>query len=137
MPDDPRRIATDTSQKVGIRFGETIKSYVAEGRNLDRLIAIPLALAAWMRYLLGVGDDGTAIEISSDPLKDELAAKLSNIKWNDPSSYSGELKEIFANASIFGLDILATSLFERIEKYFVAMLGGAGSVRKVLHESIS
>ena len=137
MPDDPRRIATDTSQKVGIRFGETIKSYVAEGRNLDGLIAIPLALAAWMRYLLGVGDDGTAIEISSDPLKDELAAKLSNIKWNDPSSYGGELKEIFANATIFGLDISATSLFARIEKYFVAMLGGAGAVRKVLHESLS
>ena len=31
MPDMPQRIATDTSQKVGIRFGETIKSYVAEG----------------------------------------------------------------------------------------------------------
>ena len=30
MPDAPQRIATDTSQKVGIRFGETIKSYVAE-----------------------------------------------------------------------------------------------------------
>ena len=30
MPDTPQRIATDTSQKVGIRFGETIKSYVAE-----------------------------------------------------------------------------------------------------------
>ena len=26
MPDAPQRIATDTSQKVGIRFGETIKS---------------------------------------------------------------------------------------------------------------
>ena len=30
MPDSPQRIATDTSQKVGIRFGETIKSYVEE-----------------------------------------------------------------------------------------------------------
>lgn len=27
MPDIPQRIATDTSQKLGIRFGETIKSY--------------------------------------------------------------------------------------------------------------
>ncbi len=26
MPDMPQRIATDTSQKVGIRFGETIKT---------------------------------------------------------------------------------------------------------------
>lgn len=28
MPDTPQRIATDTSQKVGIRYGETIKAYV-------------------------------------------------------------------------------------------------------------
>ena len=39
MPDDPRRIATDTSQKVGIRFGETIKSYIREGRDLGSLVA--------------------------------------------------------------------------------------------------
>ena len=30
MPDTPQRIATDTSQKVGIRYGETIKAYVAK-----------------------------------------------------------------------------------------------------------
>ncbi|HBC97481.1 MAG TPA: mannitol dehydrogenase family protein, partial [Clostridium sp.] len=34
IPDTPQRIATDTSQKVGIRFGETIKAY-AENSNLD------------------------------------------------------------------------------------------------------
>ena len=37
MPDSPQRIATDTSQKVGIRFGETIKSYVEKGRDLHEL----------------------------------------------------------------------------------------------------
>ena len=45
MPDMPQRIATDTSQKVGIRFGETIKSYIAEGRDLNSLVSIPLAIA--------------------------------------------------------------------------------------------
>lgn len=29
MPDTPQRIATDTSQKLAIRFGETIKAYAA------------------------------------------------------------------------------------------------------------
>ena len=29
MPDAPQRIATDTSQKLAIRFGETIKAYEA------------------------------------------------------------------------------------------------------------
>ena len=45
MPDMPQRIATDTSQKVGIRFGETIKSYVAEGLELNSLVSIHLAIA--------------------------------------------------------------------------------------------
>ena len=80
MPDDPRRIATDTSQKVGIRFGETIKSYIREGRDLGSLVAIPLALAGWLRYLNGTFDDGTPLEVSPDPLKDELMAKSSRTR---------------------------------------------------------
>ncbi len=132
--DDPRRIATDTSQKVGIRFGETIKSYVAEGRNLDDLVALPLAIAGWMRYLLAVGDDGQEIEVSADPLKDELQAKLSGIVWNDAASYKGQLKEILSNASIFGSDLVELGLAERIEGYFVELLGGAGAVRATLHK---
>ena len=58
MPDTPQRIATDTSQKVGIRYGETIKSYVAKYGDAKKLTAIPLAIAGWCRYLLGVQDDG-------------------------------------------------------------------------------
>ena len=33
MPDTPQRIATDTSQKLAIRFGETIKAYDAAPRQ--------------------------------------------------------------------------------------------------------
>ncbi|MDR1439929.1 MAG: mannitol dehydrogenase family protein, partial [Clostridiales bacterium] len=53
MPDTPQRIATDTSLKLSIRYGETIKSYMARD-DLDarRLACIPLVLAAWCRYLL-------------------------------------------------------------------------------------
>ena len=86
MPDMPQRIATDTSQKVGIRFGETIKSYVAEGRDLNSLVSIPLAIAGWLRYLLAIDDNGNAFEVSADPLKDELQAKLSGIEFGRPET---------------------------------------------------
>ena len=66
MPDAPQRIATDTSQKVGIRFGETIKSYLAQGMDLSTLVSIPLAIAGWLRYLLAVDDEGNAFEVSSE-----------------------------------------------------------------------
>lgn len=137
MPDDPRRIATDTSQKVGIRFGETIKSYIASGRDLGGLVSIPLALAGWMRYLLAVNDAGEAIEVSPDPLKEEMQSKLQGIVWNDPASYSGQLEPIFANASVFGVDLTGTVLFEKIEKYFLELLKGPGAVRELLHTALA
>ena len=41
IPDQPERIATDTSQKIAIRFGETIKSYMADEMCIrDRLRTI-------------------------------------------------------------------------------------------------
>ena len=137
MPDAPQRIATDTSQKVGIRFGETIKSYIAEGRDLNTLVSVPLALAGWLRYLLAVDDEGKAIEVSSDPLKDDLQAKLAGIEVGKPESYNGQLKGILSNASIFGVDLTTTPLADKIEQYFVAELAGPGAVRKTLHSALA
>ena len=137
MPDDPRRIATDTSQKVGIRFGETVKSYIATGRDLNTLISLPLALAGWMRYLLAVNDAGEPMEVSADPLKDELQAKLAGIVWNDPASYLGQLKPILANASIFGTDLTKTPLAAKIEGYFLRLLEGPGSARRLLQAELA
>ena len=137
MPDDPRRIATDTSQKVGIRFGETVKSYLATGRDLAALVSIPLAIAGWMRYLLAVDDQGAAMEVSADPLKDELQAALKGVVWNDPWSYKGQLKPILANAAIFGSDLTATPLADKIEGYFVELLGGVGSARRLLQRELA
>ena len=136
MPDDPRRIATDTSQKVGIRFGETVKSYLATGRDLNELVAIPLAIAGWLRYLLAVNDAGEEMEVSADPLKDELQAKLDGIVWNDPASYKGQIREILANASIFGTDLTKTSLADKVEAYFVKLLGGVGAARALLQTEL-
>ena len=137
MPDDPRRIATDTSQKVGIRFGETIKNYIEEGRSLEELVSIPLAIAGWMRYLLAVDDNGNAMEVSPDPMKEDLQAKLAGIIWNDPSSYRGQLRRILANPVIFGSDLTATLLADKIEKMFIELLAGAGAVRRALQKYLA
>ena len=137
MPDDPRRIATDTSQKVGIRFGETIKSYIERGRSLEELVSIPLAAAGWMRYLLAVDDTGGAMEVSSDPMKEELQAKLAGIIWNDPASYGGQLRQILANPVIFGVDLTETVLADVIEAMFLELLAGVGAARAVLRKYLS
>ena len=137
MPDDPRRIATDTSQKVGIRFGETVKSYLATGRDLGDLVALPMAFAAWFRYLLAVNDRGEAMEVSADPLKDEIQAMLKGVAWNDPSSYRGQLRPILANESLLHVDYTKTPLADRIEGYFKRLLEGPGAARKLLQAELA
>ena len=136
MPDTPQRIACDTSQKVGIRFGETIKSYVARDGSAEKLTAIPLAIAGWLRYLLAVDDDGNGFELSPDPMLDELRGKLSGVELGKPESAEGKLKPILSNANIFGSDLYKAGLGEKIEGMFREELSGKGAVRATLHKYV-
>ena len=132
MPDTPQRIATDTSQKVGIRYGETIKAYVEKYGDAKKLVAIPLAIAGWCRYLLGVDDQGNAFERSADPMLPLLTQQLSGVEVGKPESYQGQLKDILSNANIFGVDLYQAGIGSRVEEMFVEELAGPGAVRTVL-----
>ncbi|MCQ2983117.1 MAG: mannitol dehydrogenase family protein, partial [Treponemataceae bacterium] len=136
MPDAPQRIACDTSQKVGIRFGETIKAYVAKDGSAAKLEAIPLAIAGWCRYLLALDDNGKSFELSPDPMLDELTPKLHGIELGKPETYTGQLKPILSNANIFGSDLYAAGIGEKIESLFVEELAGVGAVRRTLQKHL-
>ena len=130
MPDTPQRIACDTSQKVPIRFGETIKSRMKDG-SADMLEGIPLAIAAWLRYLLAVDDEGKPIQVSPDPLQADLQAALSGVRYGEPETAEGALKPILSNPVIFGVNLIETPLAEKIERNFRGMLL-PGGVRESL-----
>lgn len=132
MPDAPQRIATDTSQKVGIRFGETIKSYVKKYKTAQSLNAIPLAIAGWLRYLLAIDDEGNKFELSADPMLPELTKKLDGIEVGKPQTYNGQLKDILTNKNIFGVDLFEAGVGEKIENMFVELIQETGSIRKTL-----
>ena len=133
IPDMPQRIATDTSQKVAIRFGETIKSYVARpDLDVKNLTFIPLAIAGWLRYLLAVDDEGKAMECSSDPMLATLQGQLSGVTLGDPSSVEGKLAPILSNPVLFGSDLMALGLGEKIETMVKEELAGPGAVRATL-----
>lgn len=137
IPDTPQRIATDTSQKVGIRFGETIKSYIKNSElDVRNLTFIPLALAGWLRYLLAVDDAGNEMELSSDPLLSDLQAQLETVSvaGEEAYSYNEELQAILTNEVIFGVDLVACGLSTKIEEMFIKMLQGPGAVDKTLSE---
>lgn len=133
IPDMPQRIATDTSQKIPIRFGETIKSYLAsESLDASSLTYIPLALAGWLRYLLAVDDEGKAMAVSPDPMLPMLQEALAGVAFGEPESGRGKLKGILSNPVLFGLDLYEAGLGEKVEDMFCQMLAGPGAVRGTL-----
>jgi fructuronate reductase len=133
MPDTPQRIATDTSQKIPIRFGETIKAYLADPkRNVKDLKLIPLALAAWLRYLTGVDDKGAAFTVSPDPLYDTLALALSGVSLGQKGPFHKRLEPILSNPSIFAVNLYEAGLGEQVEAYFEELISGPGAVRNAL-----
>lgn len=133
IPDTPQRIACDTSQKVGIRYGETIKSYVAKYGSAKELQYIPLAIAGWLRYLLAVDDNGNEFELSSDPMLDELCPMLEGITLGGPTEgVADKLKPILSNANIFGSNLYEAGVGEKIEQYFLEEIAGVGAVRATL-----
>lgn len=79
LGDTNLRLAVDVSQMVGIRFGETIKAYVAKFGDASRLTAIPLGIAGWLRYMLGVDDEGNKFELAPDPMNEELQEQFKDI----------------------------------------------------------
>ena len=138
LPDAPQRIATDTSQKIPVRFGETLKSYVKRGKGEERdLVYIPLVFAGWFRYLLGVGDDGNRMDPSPDPRLEELQAKLSSIHLGDKGPFDAVLDPILSDARIFGIDLVAHGLAGKVKADFTEMLAGPGAVRATLKKHLT
>ena len=137
IPDMPQRIACDTSQKIPVRFGETIKAYIAsDSLELSSLRAIPFAIAAWLRYLLAMDDELSPMELSDDPRIPELQEKLAGIEIGKPESCAGQLDAILSDDSIFGADLCKAGLSGTVEGFFKQMLTGRGAVRSALHELV-
>ena len=99
---------------------------------MDQLVALPLAIAGWLRYLLGVDDLGNPMPLSGDPLLEELRAMLSGIELGHPETCGNKLRPILSNPMIFGSDLTACPLADRITGYFLQELRGPGAVRETL-----
>jgi len=110
LGDTPQRIATDTSQKIPMRFGETLKLRKEAGLPEDELTAIPFFFALWLHYLKG--------EVEPDPRAEELKAKT--------------LPEILSDTSIFGIDLTKSIVGEKTQKYLLEL--SENSVKSVIQK---
>lgn len=138
MPDTPQRIATDTSQKLAIRFGETIKAYHAsETLAVSDLEMIPLVFAGWLRYLMAVDDEGNTFECSPDPLLETLRPYIDRLKTGSRDSVEEAVRPILEKKTIFGADLYETGMAQKVCGYLREMTAGPGAVRKTLKDALS
>jgi fructuronate reductase len=145
MPDTPQRIAADTSLKIPIRFGETIKAYIVGGTevaggtraagnklNVKDLNLIPLVLAGWLRYILGIDDKGEKFTVSPDPNYETLARALSGISLGSKGPFHDKLQPILSNRAFFAVNLYEAGLGEKVEAYFAELAAGPGAVAATL-----
>lgn len=137
LGDTTQRLCVDVSQGIGIRFGETVKSYVDKYGDAKRLDAIPVAIAGWLRYLLGVDDDGNTYGLAPDPMVPELQEQMADIVVGDPSSLKGQLRGILSNENIFATDLYKAGIGEKIEDIFREEIAGPGAVRKTVKKYLA
>lgn len=136
MPDTPQRIATDTSQKLAIRFGETIKAYAEDaGRDIRDLKLIPLVLAGWLRYLMGIDDKGEKFTLSPDPLLEELRPYVADITLGD-ADIEEKIRPILENEKIFGVNLYKLELADQISGYFKELIRKPGAIRETLKKYV-
>lgn len=136
LGDTNLRLAVDVSQMVGIRFGETIKAYVAKYGDASRLTAIPLGIAGWLRYMLAVDDEGKPYELAPDPMNEEIQEQLKGIVVGQPETFTDQLKVILSNERIFFVNLYETGLGEKIETMFREMIAGPGAVKATVHQYV-
>ncbi len=138
MPDTPQRIATDTSQKLAIRFGETVKAYQASDKlNVADLKLIPLVFAGWLRYLTGIDDKGNSFTLSPDPLLDTVCPYVTELKPGVECDVENKIKPILENEKIFGVNLYEVGMADAVCSYLKEMLAGPGAVRATLKKYVT
>lgn len=137
LPDSPQRIATDTSQKLSIRFGETIKAYEASpDLHTEDLKLIPLVYAGWLRYLMGIDDEGREFTPSSDPLLEEARQYVADYELSFSPKDLSKLDALLANEKIFGVNLHAIGMDTLVKQYFAELSSGVGAVTATLQKYV-
>lgn len=136
LNDTAARIMTDTSQKVVTRYGKILSNYYNSKvpmHKVSRLRFIPLAIAGWLRYLVGVDDNGEPMVLSPDPTLESLQKRMAGIKLGDAASYE-QLYSILADRTLFGVNMFEIGCGDHIIAYFNELNAGKGAVRAALHK---
>lgn len=97
------QIAMDGSQKLPQRLLGTIRDRLKAGEGIERLA---LGVAAWMRYVTGVAEDGSDIDVR-DPHALKMHAIAADAAGDPEDLYDG----LVAMVEVFGTDLAENAVF--------------------------
>jgi fructuronate reductase len=117
------QIAMDGSQKLPQRLLGTIRDRLQAGEPVTRLA---LGVAAWMRYVTGVDEQGAAIEV-----KDPLAAKLRAIADGAGRHPAKLVDGLLAVREVFGDDLPGNGVLREVLVRHLESLFEKGSAATV------
>ena len=107
--------------------------------------------SGWLRYLMGIDDEGKQFELSPDPLLQEVCPFVADFRLGEAcgpekTGMQGEeagleeveekLKPLLENEKIFGVNLYEAGLAQRVCRYFTEMLNEPGAVRQCLKNHI-
>ena len=136
LQDSPQRIATDTSRKIPLRFGSTLYAYynsTLPAHRATKLIYIPLVLAGWLRYLVGVDDRGEEFKLSPDANLDHVHSLIGNPKLGDQVP-EDQLYPLLANRYYFGVNLFEIGVGETVVRMFNELNKGPRAIRETLRK---
>ena len=120
------QIAMDGSQKLPQRLLGTIRDRLRAGQGIERLA---LGVAAWMRYVTGVAEDGNDIDV-----RDPHALKMHAIAADAGDDPEALFEGLVALTEVFGTDLADNAVFRETVVGHLEMLfdeGARATVKKV------
>jgi fructuronate reductase len=114
------QIAMDGSQKLPQRLLGTMRDRLKRGASID---ALGLAVAAWIRYVRGVDENGASYEV-----QDPLAAKLRPLATGDAKNV---VDRVLGVTEVFGNDLPGNETVRATLRAWLERINGDGARRTV------
>ena len=117
------QIAMDGTQKLPQRLLGTIRDRLAKGQSIQRLA---LGVAAWMRYITGLDEQGNAIDVK-DPLSPRLRS-IADVANGDAEKLATDL---LAVQEVFGTDLPINTAFRNTVTNHLESLFNSGALATI------
>jgi len=112
------QIAMDGTQKLPQRLLDSIRWHLVRGSHFD---CLALGVAAWMRYVGGLDEQGRAIDVR-DPLRAEIASLLQGCELGQASVHA-----LLQLEQVFGPDLPANTRFVDMLNWYYLCLQQEGA----------